>query len=58
MKRTDPELVRQIEELSAKVRAYKPAVVAPPEPPKGIVQLGKKREDGTVVRVGAPQAQV
>jgi predicted nucleotide-binding protein (sugar kinase/HSP70/actin superfamily) len=52
MKRTDLALVRQITELAEKVRAYQ-APVSPPELPKGIVQLGRKREDGTVVRVQA-----
>jgi hypothetical protein len=53
LKQTDVALIRQIEELAAKVKAYQ-APPAAPELPKGIVQLGKKREDGTVVRVQAP----
>jgi predicted CoA-substrate-specific enzyme activase len=52
LKQTDVALIRQIEELAAKVKAYQ-APPAVPELPKGIVQLGKKREDGTVVRVQA-----
>jgi len=52
LKQTDVALIRQIEELAAKVKAYQ-APPAAPELPKGIVQLGKKREDGTVVRVQA-----
>ena len=47
---SDPEIERQIVELSARVRAYE----APPaaiEVPKGLVQLKKKQADGTVVRV-------
>jgi len=48
---SDPELERQIMELSAKVRAYEAPPAAPPEPPKGLVQLKKKQADGTVVRV-------
>src|SRR5258708_9487397 len=51
MKQTDVPLIRQIEELRDRVRAYQPPPPAAPELPKGIVQLGKKREDGTVVRV-------
>jgi len=46
-------LIRQIEELAARVRWYQAPAPAAPELPKGIVQLGKKREDGTVVRVQA-----
>jgi activator of 2-hydroxyglutaryl-CoA dehydratase/predicted nucleotide-binding protein (sugar kinase/HSP70/actin superfamily) len=53
LRQTDVALVRQIEELAAKVKAYQ-APPSAPELPKGIVQLGKKREDGTVVRVQAP----
>jgi activator of 2-hydroxyglutaryl-CoA dehydratase/predicted nucleotide-binding protein (sugar kinase/HSP70/actin superfamily) len=52
LKQTDVALIRQIEELAAKVKAYQ-APPAAPELPKGIMQLGKKREDGTVVRVQA-----
>ncbi|HMI88009.1 MAG TPA: BadF/BadG/BcrA/BcrD ATPase family protein [Polyangiaceae bacterium] len=53
LKQTDSALLRQIEELAAKVKAYQAPPQAP-ELPKGIVQLGRKREDGTVVRVQAP----
>jgi len=52
LKQTDVALIRQIEELAAKVKAYQAPPKAP-ELPKGMVQLGKKREDGTVVRVQA-----
>jgi activator of 2-hydroxyglutaryl-CoA dehydratase/predicted nucleotide-binding protein (sugar kinase/HSP70/actin superfamily) len=52
MRQTDVSLIRQINELGAKVRAYQ-APPSPPELPKGVVQLGRKREDGTVVRVQA-----
>lgn len=48
---SDPELERQIMELSARVRAYEAPPPAPAEPPKGLVQLKKKGADGTVVRV-------
>jgi predicted CoA-substrate-specific enzyme activase len=53
LRQTDVALIRQIEELAAKVKAYQAPPPAAPELPKGIVQLGKKREDGTVVRVQA-----
>ncbi|HEY3593492.1 MAG TPA: acyl-CoA dehydratase activase-related protein [Polyangiaceae bacterium] len=52
MRQPDLALVHQISELAAKVRAYQ-APPSPPELPKGIMQLGRKREDGTVVRVQA-----
>lgn len=48
----DADLERQIGELADRVRAY--AAPKPPrtvEPPKGLVRLGKKTEDGSVVRV-------
>ncbi len=53
MKQTDVALIRQIEELAARVRSYQAPPPAAPELPKGIIQLGKKREDGSVVRVQA-----
>jgi len=53
LKQTDVALIRQIEELAQRVRSYQAPPPAAPELPKGIVQLGKKREDGTVVRVQA-----
>lgn len=46
----DESLMRQIEELAEKLRAYE----APPTPvelPRGIVRLGRKSEDGSVVRI-------
>jgi activator of 2-hydroxyglutaryl-CoA dehydratase/predicted nucleotide-binding protein (sugar kinase/HSP70/actin superfamily) len=45
---SDAEIARQIEALTAKVRAYAPPKAAV-EPPKGLVQLKKKQADGTVV---------
>ena len=48
----DPALVAQIELLRAKVLAYVPHAGRPMEPepaPKGIVKLGKKTKDGTIV---------
>jgi predicted nucleotide-binding protein (sugar kinase/HSP70/actin superfamily) len=49
---SDPGLERQIAELADKVRSYV-APKAPPEAPKGLVQLKKKQSDGTVVPAGA-----
>ncbi len=48
---SDPEIERQIAELTARVRAYEAPPAAPPEPPKGLVQIKKKQADGSVVRV-------
>ena len=48
----DPAYVAQIEELRAKLQAYVPHAGRPMEPepaPKGIVKLGKKTKDGTIV---------
>jgi predicted CoA-substrate-specific enzyme activase len=47
----DPELDRQIVELAERIRAYVPPKRAP-EPPKGLVLLGKKR-DGRIDRIAA-----
>jgi len=51
MKRSDPEIERQIAELGSKLRSYESAQKLVPELPKGIVRLGKKAEDGRIVRV-------
>lgn len=48
---SDPDIERQIMELSARVRAYEAPPPAPAEPPKGLVQIKKKQADGTVVRL-------
>ena len=48
----DPAFLAQIEELRAKLAAYVPHAGRPMEPepaPKGIVKLGKKTKDGTIV---------
>jgi predicted CoA-substrate-specific enzyme activase len=48
----DPTFLAQIEELRAKLQAYVPHAGRPMEPepaPKGIVKLGKKTKDGTIV---------
>jgi activator of 2-hydroxyglutaryl-CoA dehydratase/predicted nucleotide-binding protein (sugar kinase/HSP70/actin superfamily) len=50
MRKADPAIERQLEETRARVSAYV-APKAQPETPKGIVQLGKKREDGSVQRL-------
>ena len=50
---TDANLEKQIADLGEKLRAYTAPAAPPPEPPKGLVQLKKKRGDGTVAPVGA-----
>jgi len=48
----DPEFIAQIEALRAKLQAYVPHAGRPMEPepaPKGVVKLGKKTKDGTIV---------
>jgi predicted nucleotide-binding protein (sugar kinase/HSP70/actin superfamily) len=50
VKKQDPALEASIAELAEKVRAYE----APPisvEVPKGMIQLGKKRADGSIERI-------
>lgn len=54
MRKSDPAVEQQLVELRARLNAY----VSPklqPEMPKGIVQLGKKREDGSMQRLTAPK---
>jgi hypothetical protein len=55
MKQQDPELERAIAELTVKVRAYE-APEAPIEAPKGMIRLGKKADDGSIVRVDLPKS--
>jgi activator of 2-hydroxyglutaryl-CoA dehydratase/predicted nucleotide-binding protein (sugar kinase/HSP70/actin superfamily) len=43
----DAALDRRIEELAERVRAYEAPPPAPPEPPKGLVQLRRKVDDGS-----------
>ncbi|MFO0676766.1 MAG: acyl-CoA dehydratase activase-related protein [Polyangiaceae bacterium] len=53
-KQQDPELDRQLETLREKLRAYEaPKPKHAPEMPKGMVKIGKKAADGTVVRLDA-----
>jgi predicted CoA-substrate-specific enzyme activase len=51
-RRPDPGLAAQIEEVSARVRAYETRRAPEPELPKNVVRLGKKQADGRVVPVG------
>ena len=50
----DASLERQIAELAERVRSYEAPPPAPPEPPKGLVQLRRKVDDGS--RTGAAEA--
>jgi predicted nucleotide-binding protein (sugar kinase/HSP70/actin superfamily) len=50
----DLVLSRQIAELRAKISAYESSLVVEPELPKNVVRLGKKTDDGRIVRVGDP----
>jgi predicted nucleotide-binding protein (sugar kinase/HSP70/actin superfamily) len=47
----DAGIVAQIESLRAKVAAYEVPPLPPPEPDKGLMQLGKKNKDGNIVRL-------
>ena len=49
----DPELERQISELRERLRGYEAARDRPIEPPAGVIQLGRRREDGSIERLGA-----
>ena len=52
MRVQDPALRAQIEELRLKLQAYVPHAGRPMEPepaPKGVVKLGKKTKDGTII---------
>jgi predicted nucleotide-binding protein (sugar kinase/HSP70/actin superfamily) len=50
---TDPGLEKQIADLAERLRAYTAPVPPPADPPKGLVQLKRKRGDGSVAPVGA-----
>jgi activator of 2-hydroxyglutaryl-CoA dehydratase/predicted nucleotide-binding protein (sugar kinase/HSP70/actin superfamily) len=49
----DPALERQIRELADKVRRYEAPPPAPPEPPKGLVQLRRKNDAARSPAAGA-----
>jgi hypothetical protein len=52
----DPELERQIDELGERLRSYEAAREKTIELPKGIMQLGRRREDGSIERIGMKPA--
>ncbi len=57
---TDPALEKQMEELAKRLAAYTAPQKPVPEPPKGLVQLKKKKDDGTMAPVSmmaAPGAE-
>jgi predicted CoA-substrate-specific enzyme activase len=43
----DPAIEAQLEDLRARLQAYE-APITPPEPPKGMIKLGKKTPEGVV----------
>ncbi|HET9930153.1 MAG TPA: acyl-CoA dehydratase activase-related protein, partial [Polyangiaceae bacterium] len=49
----DPEIERQIAELGERVKSYSATKVTVAELPAGVVQLGRRREDGSIERLGA-----
>ncbi|HET9955184.1 MAG TPA: BadF/BadG/BcrA/BcrD ATPase family protein [Polyangiaceae bacterium] len=51
--RRDADLDRQIAELSERVRSYEAQISAPRDVPEGVVQLGRKREDGSIQRLSS-----
>lgn len=50
---TDPELEKQMTALSDKLRAYEAPKAAPPEPPKDLVQLRRKKVDDSALPVAS-----
>ncbi len=54
MRRSDPALLSQIAELRARVLAYDTKIQQPTELPAGMVRLGRKNADGTIVPTQAP----
>jgi len=50
-KQHDPKIEAQLAELTERIRAYQ-APKTIPEMPKGVIMLGKKREDGSIDRIG------
>ena len=52
----DPEIERQLAEARARVAAWQVTPVSAPEPPRGVVQLGRKRADGSIQRVAHAHA--
>jgi predicted nucleotide-binding protein (sugar kinase/HSP70/actin superfamily) len=51
LQKRDPELERKLQEARQKVQSYQVAAQAP-EPTPGLMRLGKKTEDGSIVRIG------
>jgi len=50
----DPELERTIQEVSERVKSYEVSRNAEVEVPKGMIRLGKKAADGSIVRLDTP----
>ncbi len=54
MRQNDTDILRQIEEVRARVLAYETRVEQPAELPKGMVRLGRKQADGSIVPTKLP----
>jgi predicted CoA-substrate-specific enzyme activase len=57
VRKEDSDLVRQIAEVSARIQSYE-AQSKKPEAPAGILQLGKKRADGSIERISGRSSEV
>ncbi|MCA9645480.1 MAG: hypothetical protein KC492_32540, partial [Myxococcales bacterium] len=54
VRQSDSEIASQIAEVRSRVLAYETRVEQPPELPKGMVRLGRKQEDGSIVPTKLP----
>ncbi len=52
LQKSDVDLDQQIAALADRLAAYETAVTPAVEVPKGVVQLGRRREDGSIERLG------
>jgi len=57
VRKEDSDLARQIAEVSARIQSYE-AQSKKPEAPAGILQLGKKRADGSIERIRGRSSEV
>ena len=56
LQKKDSDLDAQIAALADKVRAYETSLVPAKELPKGVMQLGRRRADGSIERLGGNKA--
>ncbi|MEZ4375852.1 MAG: acyl-CoA dehydratase activase-related protein [Polyangiaceae bacterium] len=54
VRESDNEIAEQIAEVRSRVLAYETRIEQPPELPKGMVRLGRKQEDGSIVPTKLP----